>query len=208
MTEIIGAFTEEQTASLAGVSRGKLHEWDRRGLLSPSLGVTEPHVPYGRLYSFRDLVSARVIGQLREAGVSYPDLMRVHAKLASLSDTPWSSTVLYVLGKQVVIKAPGSRHRHNPLTNQQVFDIPLKVVISGVRADIAKLNERREPGRIERDRFVSQNQYVIAGTRIPVADIQSFAAAKYSTARILKEYPSLSAEDVAAAVAFGAKTAA
>ncbi len=208
MTEVIGAFTEEQTASLAGVSRAKLREWDRRGLLSPSLGVTEPHIPYGRLYSFRDLVSARVLGQLREAGVSYQDLIRVHARLSSLSDAPWSSTVLYVLGKQVVIKVAGSRHRHNPLTDQQIFDIPLKVVISGVRADIAKLNERREPGRIERDRFVAQNQYVIAGTRIPVADVQGFAAANYSTARILREYPSLSAEDVAAAVAFEAKTAA
>ena len=138
MSEIVGAFTEDQTAALAHVSRIRLREWDRRGLLSPSLGVTEPHVPYGRLYSFRDLVSARVIGQLREAGVSYQDLIQVHAKLTQLSDTPWSSTVLYVLGKQVVWKAPGHRHRHNPLTNQQVFDIPLKVVIGGVRADIAR----------------------------------------------------------------------
>ena len=64
--------------------------------------------------------------------------------------------------------------------------------------DMAKIVD----GYIERDKFVAQNQYVIAGTRIPVAAIQSFAAANYSTARILQEYPGLSPEDVAAAIAF------
>lgn len=206
--DVIGAFSEEQTAKLADVSRGQLRQWDRRGLLRPSYGVDDPHVPYGRIYSFRDVVSARVLGQLRKHGVSYSHLVRVHAELSKLSDTPWASTILYVLGKEVVVKAPGSRHRHKLLSNQQVFDIPLKVVISGVRADIAKLNDQRRTGQIERDKFVSQNQYVIAGTRVPVEAIKSFAAAGYSTAGILREYPGLSAEDVAAALAFGAKTAA
>lgn len=208
MTDVIGAFSEEQTAALADVSRGLLRQWDRKGLLVPSYGVKEPHIPYGRIYSFRDVVSARVLGQLQRHRVSLAHLVKAHRELSKLSDTPWASTVLYVLGREVVVRAPGSRHRHKLLSNQQVLDIPLKVVISGVRADIAKLNERREPGRIERDKFVAQNQYVIAGTRIPVAAIQSFAAANYSTARILQEYPGLSPEDVAAAIAFRAKTAA
>jgi uncharacterized protein (DUF433 family) len=208
VAEVIGAFSEDQTAALADVSRHMLRQWDRKGLLRPSYGVSEPHVPYGRIYSFRDVVSARVLGQLHRHRVPLSHLVEVHQELSKLSETPWASTVLYVLGREVVIKAPGSRHRHKPVSNQQVFDIPLKVVISGVRADIAKLNERREPGRIERDKFVAQNQYVIAGTRIPVADIQSFAAANYSTARIIQEYPGLSPEDVAAAVAFRPQTAA
>ncbi len=205
---VIGAFSEEQTAALADVSRGLLRQWDRKGLLHPSFGVSDPHIPYGRIYSFRDVVSARVLGQLHAHRVPLRHLIEVHAKLSKLSDTPWASTVLYVLGKEVVVKSPGSRYRHKLLTDQQVFDIPLKVAISGVRADISKLNDRRKPGRIERDKFVAQNQYVIAGTRIPVAAIQGFAAADYSTAQILREYPNLSAEDVAAAIAFRSQIAA
>ena len=206
---VIGAFSEEQTAALADVSRGLLRQWDRKGLLHPSFGVSDPHVPYGRIYSFRDVVSARVLGQLHGYRVPLRHLIEVHAKLSKLSEAPWASTVLYVLGKEVVVRAAGSRHRHKLLTDQQVFDIPLRVAISGVRAEIAKLNnDRRKPGRIERDKFVAQNQYVIAGTRIPVAAIQGFAAADYSTAQILREYPNLSAEDVAAAVAFRSQTAA
>ena len=206
--DVIGAFSEEQTAALADVSRGQLRQWDQRGLLRPSFGVEGAHIPYGRIYSFRDVVSARVLAQLRRYGVSYRHLVKVHSELSKLSDTPWASTVLYVLGKEVVVQAPGSRHRHNLVSNQQVFDIPLKVVIGGVRADIAKLNESRSPGRIERDKFVAQNQYVIAGTRIPVAAIQAFAAANFTTAQIMTEYPGLSPEDIAAAVAFESQIAA
>jgi uncharacterized protein (DUF433 family) len=199
---VIGAFSEEHTALLADVSRAQLREWDRRGLLQPSYGAAEPHVPYGRIYSFRDLVSARVLGQLRKHRVSLSHLSEVHRKLSQLSDAPWSSTVLYVLGREVVVGEPGTRQRRKLVSNQGVFDIPLKVVISSVREDIAKLNERRRRGEIERDKFVAQNQYVISGTRIPVAAIRSFAEAGYGTAAILKEYPELTLEDVASALAF------
>lgn len=204
MADVIGAFTEEQTASLADVKRGQLREWDRRGLLSPSYGVKEAHIPYGRLYSFRDLVSARVLGQLRKHRVSFAHLVEVHRKLSALSDAPWSATTLYVCGREVVVGEPGTRRRHKLLSGQRVLDIPLRVAIAGVREEIAKLNERSpdERGKVGRERFVAQGQPVIKGTRIPVASIQSFAAAGYNQSAILKEYPGLTAEDVVAALKF------
>jgi uncharacterized protein (DUF433 family) len=41
---------------------------------------------------------------------------------------------------------------------------------------------------------------VIAGTRIPIAAIRSFADAGYSADEILAQYPSLTADDVEAAL--------
>jgi uncharacterized protein (DUF433 family) len=201
---VIGAFSEEQTEHLAKVSRHQLREWANRGLLKPSYGVEDSHVPYGRIYSFRDVVSARVLGQLRAFNVPYRELVAVHKKLSAKSDAPWASAVLYVCGKEVVVAEPGTRHRHKLLTGQQVFDIPLKVAISGVREAIAKLNERTDNkrGKIDRERFVAQGQYVIKGTRIPASLIASFARAGYTTEQILREYPDLAAEDVAAALRF------
>lgn len=200
---VIGAFSEEHTASLAGVKRYQLREWHRRGLLTPSYGNLA-HVPFGRIYSFRDLVSARVLGQLRKHNVSFKHLLEVHKKLSAMSEAPWASTTLYVCGREVVVGEPGTRLRHKLLSGQRVFDIPLKVAINSVREDIAKLSERSDDkrGKIDRDRFVAQGQYVIKGTRIPAASVASFARAGYSADRIIKEYPQLTPEDVAAALRF------
>lgn len=207
---VIGAFSEDQTAQLADVSRHQLREWDRRRLLSPSLGVKDSHVPYARIYSFRDLVSARVLGELVRHRVSYKHLAEVHRELSAMSDSPWSTTVLYVCGREVVVAVPGTRQRHKLLTKQQVFDIPLRVAISSVRAAIAKLNERdaTKLGKVDRERFVAQGQYVVKGTRVPVSLIASFARAGYTTQQILREYPDLAAEDVAAALRFEGTAAA
>ncbi len=201
---VIGAFSEDHTALLAGVSRHQLRQWDHRSLLKPSYGALA-HVPYGRVYSFRDLVSARVLGQLRnEHRVSLRHLEEVHRKLSRLSDAPWASTVLYVLGRQVVIGEPGTQRRRMVIGGQGVLDIPLKVVISSVRNDIAKLNQRTDDkrGKVERERFVAQGQTVIKGTRIPVRLIASFAKAGYTNDQILLEYPELTPEDVLAALRF------
>lgn len=207
---LIGAFSEQQTAKLADVSRHQLREWDKRGLLRPSYGIEDPHTPFARIYSFRDVVSARVLGQLRKFRVSFNDLVVVHAKLAAKSDAPWSSAVLYVRGRKVVVAEPGTRRRHELLSGQQVFDIPLRVAISSVRSDIAKLNERTADklGKIDRERFVAQGQYVIKGTRVPVSLIASFSRAGYTTAAILREFPDLAPEDVTAALRFEGTAAA
>jgi uncharacterized protein (DUF433 family) len=203
--DVIGAFSEEHTAELAGVSRDQLRQWDKLGLLRPSYGAETTGLPYGRVYSFRDLVSARVLGQLRnEHRVPIPHLRETFGKLSRLTDAPWSSTVLFVLNRRIVIAEPGQRFKRDIISGQQVLNIPLKVVITGVRQAVLKLNQRSEGevGKIVHGKFVAQNQAVISGTRIPVAAIKSFVAAGYDVAHIVKEYPSLTASDVQAAVAY------
>lgn len=207
---VIGAFSEEHASLLTGVSRGQLRDWDRVGLLHPSYG-SATGLPYGRIYSFRDLVSLRVLGQLRNVHrVSIPHLQHVLQRLSALSDHPWSSTTLEVLGRRVVIVEPGARRKHEVVSGQRVLELPLKLVISGLRDAVARLNERGadEVGKVVRGKFISQNQPVFAGTRIPVSLIRSFADAGYNTAAILKEYPDLTAADVQAALAYESGSAA
>jgi uncharacterized protein (DUF433 family) len=204
MSEVIGAFGEEHAEALTGVSRKQLRHWDRIGLLRPSF-ADEPHVPFGRIYSFRDLVSLRVLNELRnEIGCSLPHLLEVSKKLALMSDDPWSATTLYVLNKHVVIGEPGTNVRLEIVSGQRVLDIPLRFRISSMRSRVAKLNERGpdEIGKVVSNKFVSQGQDVVKGTRVPVSAIKSFASAGYSAAAIVKEYPSLTVADVEAVIAY------
>ena len=62
-----------------------------------------------------------------------------------------------------------------------------------------------EIGKIAKHRFVASNLPVVAGTRVPVTAIQSFAKAGYSAEKILFEYPSLTIGDIEAAIKFGKK---
>lgn len=204
MTDVIGAFSEEHAEALTGVSRKQLRHWDRIGLLRPSL-ANEPHVPFGRIYSFRDLVSLRVLNELRnEIGCSIPHLLEVSEKLALLSDDPWSATTLYVLNKRVVVGEPDTNVKLEVVSGQRILDIPLRFRISSMRNSVAKLNQRSpdQIGKVVSNKFVSQGQAVVKGTRVPISAIRSFASAGYSAAAIVKEYPSLTVADVEAVIAY------
>ena len=208
---VIGAFSEEHASELTGASRKQLREWDRIGLLRPSFGSGSTGLPYGRIYSFRDLVSLRVLGQLRNKyKVPVPHLQEVQRELGQLSDDPWSSTTLYVLKKRVVVSSPSARRKHEVGSGQQVLDVPLRVVITGMRDAVARLNERGDDkvGKIVHGKFVAQNRPVISGTRIPVDLIRSFIFAGFDTPAILREFPDLTAADVQAARAFEGASAA
>ena len=59
-------------------------------------------------------------------------------------------------------------------------------------------------GKIEKKRGVANNQAVIAGTRIPVKSIQAFSEAGYSVEEIKKQYPTLTDDDILAAINYKA----
>jgi len=202
--DVIGAFSEEQAESLSGVSLSQLRRWDIQGLFHPSYGVAEKHVPYGRLYSFRDIVSLRVLNDLRNnVGVSLKHLKEVSDRLAHLGDAKWTTTTLYVLGKRIVYTNPRTRKREDVVNGQRVLDIPLRVVIASTRKAVMDLNRRDEVvGQVVRDRFIAQNVPVIAGTRISVTAIKEFHEAGYSVEAILREYPDLTSADVSSALAY------
>ena len=63
-------------------------------------------------------------------------------------------------------------------------------------------------GQVVQGKFIAQGQHVFKGTRIPVADVLSFAEAGYDTAAIIRQYPGLTTADVEAALARQGKTAA
>jgi uncharacterized protein (DUF433 family)/DNA-binding transcriptional MerR regulator len=199
---IIGAFSEEQASRISGVSIYQLRQWDSEGFFPAAFGVGKHHVPFGRLYSFRDLVSLRVLNDLRnDKKIPLSHLRDVSAKLSHLGDQKWSGTTLYVLGKRVVLEYPATRSREDIVSGQKVLNIPLRVVIKNTRDRIKELNNRDTAlGQFTRGKFVSYNELVFSGTRIPVSIVIEFHEAGYSLTKILQEFPDLTKTDVEAAV--------
>lgn len=201
--EAIAAFTENQVERLTGVSKRQLRYWDRSAFFVPSLAHADRRQPHSRLYSFRDLVSLKVLNALRnDAHVSLPHLREVKEKLLHLGDDLWSKTTLYVLKKRVVFANPESAALEEVVSGQGVLQIPLEVVTGNMRAAVRSLQERDPAiiGRFERQRGRVHSQVVIGGTRISVRSIKAFATAGYSVEQIKREYPTLTDDDIQAAI--------
>lgn len=195
---MIGAFSEGQASAISGVSVYQLRDWNRSGLFRPSFGADLERVPYGRLYSFRDLVSLQILNDLRnQKGIPLSHLKQVSEKIAHLGDERWIATTLYVLGKRVVFTNPRTKLREEVVSGQRVFDIPLRVVAKNTRRKIDELSDRSDrAGSIEKHRFVSSNRKVFAGTRVPVEGVLDYIRAGYSHAEILREFPDLTEVDL------------
>lgn len=199
---IVAAFTEEQAERVTGVSRRQMRYW-ARDFFAPSIGIESSGLSGSRFYSFRDLVCLRILNALRnEAKVPLQELRRVREQLKALGDHLWATTTLYVLGKRVVFVNPENGGMEEVVSGQGVLQIPLQIVAGRTEAAVEVMRGRKPGtiGLVERKRGVAQNQVVIAGTRVPVRSIQAFAQAGYSIGEINRQYPSLTTQDIEAAM--------
>lgn len=69
-------FSAEQASRFTGCTAHQLRYWDRVGLVRPSVQATGGRPGVRRLYSFRDLISLKVIKSLLEGGMSLQRVRR------------------------------------------------------------------------------------------------------------------------------------
>jgi uncharacterized protein (DUF433 family) len=200
---VIAAFTEDQVERLTGVSKRQLRYWDSDGFFVPSLGHQNRRMTYSRMYSFRDLVSLKVLNELRnESRIKMNELRRVKDHLSHYGDELWIKTTLYVHNKRVAFSNPDSGVLEEIVSGQGVLSIAIAAVAGDMRKAIDNLSARNDTdiGKIAQKRGVMHNRPVVSGTRIPVSGIKAFSDAGYTESEILKEYPTLTLQDIHAAI--------
>ena len=205
MTEpenVLRAFSENHLVRLTGLSKSQLRYWDKTGFFCPRYAYENRRSPYSRVYSFRDVVGLRTLAVLRkEHKVSLQHLRRVAQELSDLHEDLWAETTLYVLSRKVYFHEPDTGLVRRVVDGQYAM-IPLVRIINAVEKDVNKLKERppEQIGKLERNRHVARNAWVHAGTRIPVRIIARFKEAGYSNEKIMREYPTLTEEDIETAM--------
>jgi uncharacterized protein (DUF433 family) len=200
----VRAFSAEHVHQLTGLSHAQLRYWDRTGFFNPTYADGERRSPHSRVYSFRDLVGLRTIALLRNHHHKpLQTLRKVGQLLKRHHETPWSSLVLFVAGKNVYFQEPNSDVVRDAVAgSQEAIRVDLKMVGEDLRNAANKLRDRtpNEYGKVERRRYVLHNQWIIKGTRIPTSAIREYSKAGYDTETILKEFPRLTPQDVQAAI--------
>ncbi len=206
---ISGAFTTQQAARLSGLSARQLAYWDRTDVFAPSLSRGARR-PFGRIYSFQDVVALRTLARLRQR-FSLERLRTLGAWLKQQYEHPWSRIRFYVRGDEIIYVDPLTQTliTDRPL-GQGVLAIQLEPIAAEVEATLRAMRQRdpHDVGAIERHRYVMRNEWVIAGTRIPIWSIHELADEGYDEDAILMEYPILTHDDVRAALRFDPDVAA
>ena len=206
--EIVRAFSADHVVKLTGLTTTQLRYWDKTGFFRPEYSEGA-RFPYGRVYSFQNVLGLRTLGILRKTyGIPLQQLRKVAQELSKHRNAPWSELSLYVFERNVYFKEPASGQIRNVLSGQYAL-IELRTIAHDLANEAAKLKDRTSDqiGRIERHRFIVHNAWVVAGTRIPTKAIKRFHDAGYSAARIIREYPSLTENDVSAALQHEVKQA-
>jgi uncharacterized protein (DUF433 family) len=205
MTAVIHqVFSDEHVSRLTGLSKWQLRSWDRLGFFAPRFAYEDRHVPYSRIYSFKDVVGLRTIAVLmKDYRVSLQELRRAAAELVKRGYGHWADLKLYVLKKQVYFRRPGSKEVEGVWTRELAM-LPIIDVIEDMKKRVEELHKRSDNqiGQVEQHKHVVRNAPVIAGTRSPTAAIRRFREAGYSTEQIIRQYPTLTAEDVKGALAY------
>lgn len=207
---VIMAFTAEQISRLAGISVDRLRYWEKTEAFVPErLGQILPG-PYSRIYTFQDLVSLRVIAELRtNHGINLQQLRNVTQYITRHSDQPWSSLSVRVFGRTLIFRDPimGSWVSAEHM-GQLTYIIDFEQVSREAEID-ARAAMKRDPddaGQIVRHRNVMNNQWVFKGTRITVESIQEYLRRDFTAAQILRDMPSLTNKDIEAANSFALQT--
>jgi len=200
---VIGAFTLEQAAKLSRASEAQLRHWHVQGIYRPYY-ADEVGKPFGRIYSFRDVVALRTIAKIRnDFDVSLHELRKLGQWLEETYDAPWSTLKFFVAGRHVYFHDPEIGHyRQGSRPLQTVQPFFLEEVVTDTASDAARMRQRpaEEYGKTTTYRYMLGNQPVIAGTRIPIKTIVAHHTAGYTTEQILQEFPSLTKADVEAAL--------
>jgi len=203
-SEIIAALAEEHICRITGLTKGQLRAWDKRGFFVPKHVFDDRSQVYSRIYSFKDAVGLKALSVLRKKyKISLSKLEAVAELLKEKGFSHWADVKLYVIKKQVYFQKSGSK-KIEGLEDGQFAMLEIIDVIADVNQKVSELKQRgaSQIGSVERNKFVARNSSVISGTRIPTAAIRRYIDAGYSITDILTDYPTLTKEDVKAAIEF------
>lgn len=201
---VVFGFSADNVIRLTGLTKGQLAYWDKMGFFPPQYASDNRKSPYSRIYSFRDVVGLRTLSLLRNKyDVSFQRLRKFAERLAEYEPALWAESQVYMFGREFYVGRPESEIAENS-EGQLAPVIFLKNVIGEVERGMNELKQRKpqQIGKISRNRFVARNAATIDGTRIPVATIKRYHEAGFSNAEILREYPSLTEDDITAALTY------
>lgn len=202
------AYEPKHVSRLTGIPAGTLKAWADDGLYVPQSVLVDNRGGQWHVYSFDELVEIHALWWLHTRGqVAIETLRLVSAAMRDTSAARWSQLCVGPAGVRIKTSTPGGQ-----LVIAEIASSGGEAEACVARDDLVREAERqsarlleRTPdqlGRIEPLGGEPGRRPVLAGTRIPTVAVWEFHEAGYTTAGIIEQYPRLTEDDVAIAIAF------
>jgi DNA-binding transcriptional MerR regulator len=137
-------FGASAVLKLTGISYRQLDYWARTGLVGSSIRQASGRGSR-RVYSFADLVALRVVGQLRDEGVSIQTIRRAVKWLRSHADQPLATLALVAQGKKVfALTDDPAKLIEATADGQVVLAISVEKVARHLQRGVSELSAPRE----------------------------------------------------------------
>jgi DNA-binding transcriptional MerR regulator len=128
--------------SAAGITYRQLDYWARTGLVEPSVRPAQGSGSQ-RLYSFRDILTLKVVKRLLDTGVSLPNIRLAVAHLRDRGDADLTGITLMSDGTTVYACTSPDEVIDLVQGGQGVFGIAVGRVVSEVHGSLAELPSER-----------------------------------------------------------------
>jgi uncharacterized protein (DUF433 family) len=191
------AYSAADVRQLTGLSRHQLAYWQQTGFFPPH-----------DVFAFRDLLALALLARLRNRHkIPLQSLRKVGKWLTHRGAEPWANLRVAVDGRQVLVGEPDEAGLELPRGSGQTSFAPPGVTVidpAALAEEITRAAERGPaPPQVTRTRGVLANAARLAGTRVSVSALRTLHLAGLGPDAIAREYPRLTPEQIAAAVAHG-----
>jgi uncharacterized protein (DUF433 family) len=200
---LLSAFSLPTVAKITGLSEERLRLWDIERFFIPSLADPNRRRPFGRVYSFRDVVALQTIKRLLDEGIPIRQLKKLSRFLATLPEASWAETTFYVVDQKLWFTHNDAMLAARPagqMVMEEIRPIRLAPIVADVERRIVEIGHRAEDqiGHFEANRHVMNGDLVFAGTRTPAAVVYELVQLGMADDEILREFPRLTPEDIRA----------
>ena len=143
-SQVPGLFTSGEVKKIVGVTQRQLGYWDDSALAHPH-GRPAHGSGSRRLYTLLDMIQLKLIGRLRQAGLSLQKIRRALLSLSELADEPAPLAELEVItdGRRVLVRRSNEQIL-DPLAKQYILRLPL----ADLMAEIEEQIPSNSPGRV------------------------------------------------------------
>jgi uncharacterized protein (DUF433 family) len=194
--QLVGV-SARRAASIAEITVARLRRWEDYELVGPSTS-REIGGKTVRLYGFQQLVELLVVRELERITNDVRKLRRVMNDLRHEYASPWTELRWAYDGGELFWQHPDGSWAGDRDPGQTVLHGVIELTLIEARVRQSVRRHASTVGRIERRRGVLASKQVIAGTRTPVDAVREYIEAGFEDAEILRAYPHLEAEDIAA----------
>ena len=201
-----GFYSIAQISRLASIPRTTLYEWQRRGIISPSMQIRETGETG---YTYADLTIIKILRALREDKLDLDTAAMALDHLFERLGPPskgWADASVYIVGNKIYAEQPDG------------WDVTVatrlgQTVETRLFGDLfERLRDREEPGEIlvpeqyveyvEINPKVMGGQPVVRGTRMPTAVLALLRAKGRTVEYIASLYPWLKKKAIEMAIQY------